>query len=258
MLTRGREITMIKKNIAWFLAGIFSFFSMALAAHSIATPREPAGEFVRVTIVGDERGSLPFYPAFRSDKYYLPAKYRVEARRSERYSIRVDNLSRERIALVISVDGLNIISGRRSFGNNEESMYVLNPGQTGNFSGWRSGMSHVQRFYFTSAADSYAGRLGQPDQLGLIRVSAFRDQRQIFVRPYDASGEVKTDSMSRKVSESEAGTGYGESSWSPASETEFMPESLPIQTCEIKYEWPDSVYLKPEQNGHDFALPPHR
>jgi hypothetical protein len=249
---------MIKKSIAWFLAGIFILCSIALAAHSIAPPYEPVGEFIRVTIVGDERGPLPSYPAFRSDKYYFPSRYRVEARRGERYSVRVVNLSRERIALVISVDGLNIISGRRAYGGSNESMYVLNPGQTGNFSGWRSGMNHVQRFYFTSAADSYAGRLGQPDQLGLIRVSAFRDQRQIFARPYDASGETKADSMSRKMAESEAGTGYGESSWSPVSETEFTPEASPVQTCEIKYEWLDPVYLKSEPGSHGFAPPPPR
>jgi len=229
-----------------------------LVARSIAPPYEPLDNLVRVTIIGDERGPLSAYPAYRYEKYMPDSRLRITARQGERYSIRVTNTSRNRVALTISVDGLNIISGQRSYGSSNESMYVLNPGQTGDFSGWRSGMSHVQRFYFTSAGDSYAGRLGQSDQLGLIRIVAWRERRPVVYLPYDSLR--KSEAESKSLAESAPGTGYGESSWSPVSETDFNPESYPGQTVEIKYEWSTPRYYDDdryyERPRHDFAEPP--
>ena len=229
-----------------------------LVARSIAPPYEPLDNLVRVTIIGDERGPLSAYPAYRYEKYMPDSRLRITARQGERYSIRVTNTSRNRVALTISVDGLNIISGQRSYGSSNESMYVLNPGQTGEFSGWRSGMSHVQRFYFTSAGDSYAGRLGQSDQLGLIRIVAWRERRPVVYLPYDSLR--KSEAESKSLAESAPGTGYGESSWSPVSETDFNPESYPGQTVEIKYEWSTPRYYDDDRDyerpRHDFAEPP--
>ena len=229
-----------------------------LAERSIAPPYEPIDDLVRVTVIGDERGPLSAYPAYRYEKYMPDSRLRITARQGERYSIRVTNTSRSRIALTISVDGLNIISGQRSYGGSNESMYVLNPGQTGDFAGWRSGMSHVQRFYFTSAGDSYAGRLGQSDQLGLIRVVAYREHPPVVSLPYDSlrSSEAASNSLAATA----PGTGYGESSWSPVSETDFNPESYPGQTVEIKYEWSTPRYYDDdrdyEHHHRDFAEPP--
>lgn len=223
---------------------------------SIVAPDEPYyDDMVRVSIIGDERGPLQTWSSYRYHRHLPSPRFSVEARQGERYSIRVTNVARERVAVVVSVDGLNIISGDRTSGSANESMYVLDPGQTGNFSGWRSGMSHVQRFYFTSAGDSYAGRLGQTDQLGLIRVSAFREQRVVY-RPYDDL-EMKAAAPSRSMQESGPGTGYGENTWSPASLTDFTPQSYPAQTVEVKYEWSSPRYYKYEENDHhDFAEPP--
>jgi len=230
-----------------------------LAERSIAPPYEPVDDYlVRVTVIGDERGPLSAYPVYRYEKYLPDSRLRITARQGERYSIRVTNTSRGRIALTISVDGLNIISGQRSYGGSNESMYVLNPGQTGDFAGWRSGMSHVQRFYFTSAGDSYAGRLGQSDQLGLIRVVAYREHRPVVYLPYDSLR--RSEAESKSMAESAPGTGYGESSWSPVSETDFNPESYPGQTVEIKYEWSTPRYYEHdhdyERPRRDFAEPP--
>lgn len=233
-------------------------FTGTLAERSIAPPYDPIDDLVRVTVIGDERGPLSAYPAYRYEKYMPDSRLRITARRGERYSIRVTNTSRRRVALTISVDGLNIISGQRSYGSSSESMYVLNPGQTGDFAGWRSGMSHVQRFYFTSAGDSYAGRLGQSDQLGLIKIVAWRERRPVVYLPYDSLR--KSEAESKSLAESAPGTGYGESSWSPVSETDFNPESYPGQTVEIKYEWSTPRYYDDDRDydrpRHDFAEPP--
>ncbi|HNX75356.1 MAG TPA: hypothetical protein PLM07_10810 [Candidatus Rifleibacterium sp.] len=242
------------------LLGVFCliFAGQALHGLSIAPPYEPYDDdLVQVSIVGDERGDLETWSAYRHHHYHSSPRLSVLARQGERYTIRVTNTSGSRLAVVISVDGLNIISGDRSDNASNESMYVLDPGQTGNFSGWRSGMSHVQRFYFTSAGDSYAGRKGQRDQLGMIRISAFREQRVVY-RPYDDS-ELKSSAPRSSMAESGPGTGYGENTWSPVSLTDFTPVNSPSQSIEIRYEWETPRYYKYEDHAHqDFAEPPPR
>ncbi len=247
---RAYKIPLLLTALCVFLA------TRALLGLSIAPPYESYDNLVRVTIIGDERGDLQPYSDYRNDRYIPSPRMRVTARQGERYTIRVNNISDERVALVISVDGLNIISGQRTSGSSNESMYVLDPGQTGSFSGWRSGMSHVQRFYFTSAGDSYAGRLGESDQLGIIRVSAFRGRRIVYRHYEDA--ELKSAAPSRSMQESGPGTGYGENTWSPVSETDFDPNRYPTQTVEIKYEWSTPRYYKYEGSDQQFADPPPR
>ncbi len=247
------------RQAAGFLAIIcILFVARALLALSIEAPYESYGDLFRVTIIGDDRGPLNAWPAYRQDRYHPDPRTSVEARRGERYTIRVNNVSGERIALVISVDGLNIISGQRSYGSSNEGMYVLDPGQTGNFSGWRSGMSHVQRFYFTSAGDSYAGRMGQRDQLGIIKVLAFREHRVILSRPYGFDDHNKSAPMRESMQDSGPGTGYGENTWDPVSETEFTPNAHPSQTLEIKYEWSSPKYYQYDGKDDSFAQPPPR
>lgn len=222
---------------------------------SIVAPYE--SDLVRVTVIGDQRGPLAQYPAYRHDKYWHGSTTSIEAQQGERYQIRVENRSDERLAMVISVDELNIISGKKSYLSPKESMYVLNPHQTGTFSGWRSGMGHVQRFYFTSAEDSYSARLGRDTQLGYIKVAVFREIRPVIFEPYKSGfAEEKMRSSSRKSMEDEAGTGYGETTWSPVQETEFNSESRPSQNVVIKYEWPDGRRYDSKSHHHDFAPPP--
>ena len=54
------------------------------------------------------------------------------------------------------VDGRNIITGKQSWLKSDERMYILEPYAQGEFKGWRTGADRINRFYFTSAADSYA------------------------------------------------------------------------------------------------------
>ncbi len=225
--------------------------------------REP--EYVRwprdiidVDIIGDERGSLTFSGHRGGSELY------VEARRGERYTIRVRNNWHGRIALSISVDGRNIISGDRSYNRSNESMYVLNPGQTGSFDGWRSSYSKVQRFYFTSDDDSYAGRMGDYSQMGWIKIAAFRERYYEPPIDYLKEDRMRASPSVRKMNE-QAGTGYGEGSYSPVRSTSFEPENFAAQFVNIRYEWPDmpiryrrDYHYVPDSNDGSFAPPPPR
>ena len=217
--------------------------------------RWPAN-IIDVDIVGDDRGLLSY-----SGRRYDSGMF-VEARQGERYTIKVRNNWHGRVALSISVDGRNIISGKRSYNRPSESMYVLNPGQTGNFEGWRSSYAKVQRFYFTSENDSYAGRMGDYSQIGWIKIAAFRER--CHEPPIEYLKEDRMSASTRKMSE-QAGTGYGEGSYSPVSTTSFEPENFAAQLVNIRYEWPDApikyhrdYHYVPDSDNGNFTTPPHR
>ena len=242
--------------ILFCLIGSFNYEVSARRPDFISKPdvyRLPAN-IVDVDIIGDDRGILPL----SGGRYH--ANSHIEAQRGERYSIRVRNNWHGRIALVISVDGRNIISGERSYNRQNESMYVLNPGQTGNFDGWRSSYSQVQRFYFTSDQDSYAGRMGDYSQIGWIKIAAFRER--YYEPPIDI---CKEEMASSKRMDAQAGTGYGEGSYSPVSTTSFEPETFAAQLINIRYEWPEvfikrgtGYYRQPEEDNSGFTRPPPR
>lgn len=193
-----------------------------------------------VKIYGDDRGLLAM--DFIRDSYQAEGCYLVEARMGERYRLVVTNNSGRRVGLVISIDGLNIISGNTCYHRPDESMYLLEPGQSGSFSGWRRDYDNVARFYFTDKSDSYAARTGKYGQHGWIKVAAFLERQPIVVVP-----KRYEDFSEKRLSESsQAGTGYGERQYSPVETADFNPESLPVQMLRIKYDFPGKKYHYPE------------
>ncbi len=129
---------------------------------------------IEVDIIGD--GSyrpLARYPLEDSHRLY---RGYLEAKEGRGYEIRVRNKSDQRIGVVISVDGRNIISGASSDLDNDERMYVLGPYETGTYRGWRTGRNRVNRFYFTDAPDSFAGRWGDYSDMGIVAVAAYVDR----------------------------------------------------------------------------------
>ena len=103
-------------------------------------------------MVSDNQGKLPEFPLNTDPLHY---RAYVQARQNDRYRLRVVNNSNQRIALVIAVDGCNMLSGQQSWLANNERMYVLNPHDSGDYEGWRTGTNQTDRFYFTEAVNSY-------------------------------------------------------------------------------------------------------
>jgi len=91
-----------------------------------------------------------------------------------RYAVLLNNRSGGRVLSVLSVDGVNAISGETAAVS--QSGYVLAPGQSAEIAGWRKSMEEVAAFYFTSVADSYAGRTGRPENTGVIGVAIYREE----------------------------------------------------------------------------------
>src|SRR6516164_10191038 len=186
----------------------------AAGAH-VVTPVAPA----TVEILDRSEGRvLPTY--WHQGRRYVVGKPGNE------YAIRVRNPSGGRVLAVMSVDGVNVISGDSA--SPSQSGYVLAPGETADIAGWRKSMSRTAAFYFTALPDSYAARTGRPENVGVIGVALFRERvrpialdqlqrKDAMVEPRSAPApaagaarEAATESLAQAPQE-RLGTGHGRS-----------------------------------------------
>jgi len=114
------------------------------------------------------------------DQYHARGKSYVEAIESAEYEVRIRNPLPYRVAVALSVDGLNTIDARRTTAWNA-SKWVIEPYGTINITGWQMSSERARRFYFTSERDSYGAKLGQVSNLGVIQAVIFRERRPVVV-----------------------------------------------------------------------------
>lgn len=174
-----------------------------------------------------------------------------------RYAIRLNNRSGERLLVVLSVDGVNAITGDTAAW--AQSGYVLSPGESFDITGWRKSDQHIAAFEFTALGDSYAARTGRPANVGVVGAAVFREATpppvayEAPVAPAAARGPgllsrlhgaAAADAAPSPVSESaertaraKLGTGHGASEWAPIQHTAFeRRSSRPDQVLEIQYD----------------------
>ena len=115
--------------------------------------------------------------------YFAPGRWDrryFQALRGRHYALRVRNRTDRRVGVLISVDGLNVVSGERSSLRRDESMYVLDPWETATIRGWRTSLEQVRQFVFVDEERSYAERTGQANgDMGWIRVLAFEERHPV-------------------------------------------------------------------------------
>ncbi|HEX8709346.1 MAG TPA: hypothetical protein VF723_13965 [Pyrinomonadaceae bacterium] len=117
------------------------------------------------------------------EEYAARGRHYVEALEGAEYQIRIRNPLGERVAVALSVDGLNTIDARRSSAF-DASKWVIEPYGTITVEGWQMSSSRARRFYFTTERNSYGAKLGQTANLGNISAVFFRERRsQVIVRP---------------------------------------------------------------------------
>jgi hypothetical protein len=152
------------------------------------------------------------YPNFEVDvlvngrplqEYYARGRTYIEALRGAEYEIRLRNDSSDRVAVALSVDGLNTIDARHTSAWNA-SKWVIEPYQTITISGWQMSSERARRFYFTNERDSYGAKLGQTANLGVISAVFFREQRRVVTPQYPIS-KNRDRSEPQDSSKSQAG-----------------------------------------------------
>jgi len=145
-------------------------------------------------------------------EYYARGRTYVEALRGAEYELRLRNDSPDRVAVALSVDGLNTIDARHTSAWNA-SKWVIEPYQTITISGWQMSSERARRFYFTNERDSYGAKLGQTANLGVISAVVFRERRRVspVTPPYPIYRDrMERDEAGRPQNEPSAKSGSGE------------------------------------------------
>lgn len=168
-----------------------------------------------------------------------------------RYAVRLRNDSNERVLVVLSVDGVNAVSGETAAAS--QAGYVLDPWETADIAGWRKSLDDIAGFVFTDLPDSYAARTGRPDNVGVIGIAVFRE-RQFHRRPSSPPAIAQRDAGTGKAmaeatpsapmgadaattTRQQLGTGHGEREWAPVGSTRFVRASrTPTQVTQLRYD----------------------
>ena len=139
----------------------------AAGAHAADGARYPA-RMADVNIVDRTTGrTLPIY--WHDGQAYVAGKPGNE------YSVTVRNRQGVDLLAVVSVDGVNVLTGQTA--NAGQGGYVVSSWARLDIKGWRKNLGETASFYFTSLGDSYAARTDRPDDVGVIGVALFERAR---------------------------------------------------------------------------------
>jgi len=176
----------------------------------------------------------------RSDGRQLPVYWHggrayIVGKPGNEYSVRIRNRQREDVLGIISVDGVNVITGETAA--TRQSGYVLAPYRRFDISGWRKNLTSVAAFYFTPLPDSYAARTGRPDNVGVVGVAFYRRKAKPVPQPAPfspaplsrneaasgagASAEPQRAPRAAAERDDRLGTGHGRIETSYVSEVDF-------------------------------------
>jgi hypothetical protein len=168
---------------------------LALTATAAASTAQ-AGSLLDLAVVDRDTGET--LRTYRDD-----GKLYVAGTPGHRYSVRLSNRTGGRVLAVLSVDGVNAVTGETA--SPEQSGYVLDPWESTEIAGWRKSNDEIAQFNFTTLPDSYAARTGRPQNVGVIGVAVFTE-RVPFWRHRDEiakaesrreQSEANADSMGR-------------------------------------------------------------
>ncbi len=204
----------------------------------LSVPALAAGRLAQVEVVDALSGRpLPVY--HDNGRYYIAG---VPGRE---YSIRLRNRTYTDLLAVVSVDGVNVVTGETAAV--DQGGYILSRRQRFDIKGWRKSLDKVAAFYFSSLDESYAARTGRPDHVGVIGVALFKRRT---VQPYDDRADhdwldAPADSAApsarrqeKRSAESESlGTGHGRRKYSSVRYGEFERASeVPNEVVTIYYD----------------------
>ncbi|MET0224865.1 MAG: hypothetical protein ABW187_00320 [Dokdonella sp.] len=226
---------------------------------AFASARAHAGNLLDLAVVDRDTGAtLPTYADH--------GKLYVAGTPGHRYSVRLSNRSGGRVMAVLSVDGVNAVSGETA--SPEQSGYVLDAWGSTEIAGWRKNLDEIAQFNFTALPNSYAARTGRPDNVGVIGVAVFseraplwREKRDEIARESAAAGggaadvqraqaparanaprpaaapEAEAKQRSLAKTEDRLGTGHGAREYAHVDTTTFERASRhPTETLAIWYD----------------------
>jgi len=222
---------------------LFQIATVALLAAfsaGCATQAAALGSLADLSVYDRNEGrSLPVY--------WHEGRAWVVGKPCNEYQLNVRSRQGEELLAVLSVDGVNVITGETA--TSQQSGYVLAPGRALEVKGWRKDLSRTAAFYFTPLPDSYAARTGRPDNVGAIGVALFRKKRPeplpfsqiapaapLAKSQRDEAAGSSAGAMARSA-EAPLGTGHGRSETSQVRYVGFeRASSEPAEMVVIYYD----------------------
>jgi hypothetical protein len=204
--------------------------ALAVSAQALAV-----GRMADVSVIDRTSGrALPVH--WRGGQAYVVGRPGVE------YRILVRSRERADVLAVMSVDGVNVITGQSA--HPRQSGYVIGPRARLKVDGWRKSLSRTAAFYFTELDDSYAARTGRPEDVGVIGVALFRRKVRepvpwsgIAPAPRAPGRSAAEPAQDSAKAESSLGTGHGRSETSHARHVAFERATRrPAETITIRYD----------------------
>lgn len=188
-------------------------------------------------------------------RYAHDGRLYIEALKGREYAIRLRNPYPVRVAVALSVDGLNTIDARETTADGARK-WVLDPHQTVTISGWQTSQTQARRFEFTTEERSYGQALGKTANLGVISAVFFKERAQTIAAdasrdrrarsapaPSPAPAEKRADSGASLTGanardEAEyAATGMGGRIGHEVTQMFLDLEGTPSHTVNIRYEF---------------------
>ena len=217
--------------------------ALGLSAHAV-------GHLASVTV--HDRATARDLPV-----YWHEGRAYVVGRPGNEYQVTIRNRAGEDLLAVISVDGVNVLSGETA--SPQQGGYIVAPGERVAIRGWRKSMDEVASFYFTTLGDSYAARTGRPDNVGVIGVALFKRKHRYQPQPYSsAAPEPLGETGNKRAEDSRSaparegsfaqrlqvpapsaplGTGHGSRESAPVRWTQFERSTVdPVETIAIHYD----------------------
>lgn len=216
------------------LALILGVFATAAAELHAAADRG----FTLSVVVG---GRTPREYASRGTVY-------VEALRGVPYALRLTNPCPQRMAVALSVDGLNTIDARRTTAG-EARKWVIEPYGSITIPGWQVSGSAARAFFFAGEKRSYAASLSETENLGVIEAVFYRERIPVPAMGAPAPETPRREGSRRDaapgneaaasgaLSDDFAATGMGNRREHPVVEVALDLDPRPAARIRIRYEF---------------------
>jgi hypothetical protein len=174
-------------------------------------------------------------------RYAHKGRWYVEAIKGREYAIQLRTPYGVRVAVALSVDGLNTIDARQTTAAAARK-WVLGPYETVTISGWQTSRTEARRFEFTTEENSYGQALGKTSNLGVISAVFFKERVRTFIAQ-EAHKDEKRESRpaapaAGRAQENEyAATGMGRRTDHAVTQVWLDLEDTPAQSIDIRYEF---------------------
>jgi hypothetical protein len=186
-------------------------------------------------------------------RYAHDGRWYVEALKGREYAVRLRNPYAVRVAVALSVDGLNTIDARETTAARARK-WVLGPYETVTISGWQTSQTEARHFEFTTEARAYGQALGKTANLGVISAVFFKERTPAVVTDTSndyagrqapaarssapAAQESAAAAGGEKTRDDEyAATGMGRRTGHAVAEVWLDLQDVPVQTVNIRYEF---------------------